>query len=203
MVTVQDIWSGDWHAKIRGRVHAQGCETISDFAKRHPSLPYFKLARLLGNDVAAVQLAIVHFEEAKASGCLREVAMAAFCRALHQHLKRGWNKGMRVDFHTAGAYAEWRAMLESRAFAPELIPLGEAVWKALKDSVPPTGWLPSGPDDPIVTAAFAKAWPAERAKVKRQQYGFLCPNCTGTLSSPPPDVSEMTCPHCGDQIDIV
>lgn len=159
MITVEDIWSGDWHAKIRSRLGILGCETVTDLMRKFPCLPYFKLARMLGKDVAAVQLAIMQFEEAKADGSIRQAVRDALVRAIHQHLKRGWGRGIRADFHTAGAYAEWLAALESRAFAPELLPMGEAVWRALEEGKPPAGWLPNDPDDPIITAAFDKGWP--------------------------------------------
>ena len=204
MVTPNDIWLGNWHAKIRGRIHAEGCETVTDFAKRHALLPYFKLARLIGEDVAAVQVAMMQFEEAKQAGLMREAAKDALSRGIHQHLKHGWNKGMHAKRMTAGAYAEWLSVLEFRTLAPELLPMGQAVWDALVASNPPVGWLPTGPDDPIVAAAFDRGWPTSgRSKVKRQPYGLLCPNCTGLLSSPGPEISDIMCHLCGEQIEAV
>lgn len=204
MVTPDDIWLGDWHAKIRGRLHSQGCETVSDFAKLHPLLSHVKLARLLGPDIAAVQVAMMQFEEAKATDSLRKTAKDALCRSLLEHIKHGWKKSIHASRMTGRAYAEWLVMLEFRALAPELLPTGQAVWDALIASNPPIGWLPSGPDDPIITAAFDKAWPiSNRRKIKRQQYGLLCPKCTAVLALPNAQTAEIVCRLCGEQIELV
>lgn len=161
MSNVDQIWDGDWRARIRGRVHSVGCETVGDFLKRHPSEPYFKVARRLGDDVAAVQLSQIQFEEIADASELRRAAMDGFSREIAEHLKRGWGVGRHVDFNTAGAYTGWIALLQFRAEAPHLVPRGDAVWNELKALNPPQGWLPSGPDDPIIQAAFAKAWPLD------------------------------------------
>jgi hypothetical protein len=154
MVPPSQIWTGDWRTIIRARLHPRGAETVSDFAKQYPALPYIKLARLLGTDVAAPQLQIMQFEEAKAEGSLREAAKDALCRTVHLHLKRGWKKGKHAEFNTAGVYADWLALVRFSAFCPERLPTPEAVWNGLKASEPPAGWIPSGPDDALIVAAF-------------------------------------------------
>jgi hypothetical protein len=159
MITPEDIWLGDWHTKIRSRIHAQGFDTVTNFVQRHPCLPYHKLARLIGNDIAAVQLAVMQFEEAKDGGYIRNAAKDALCRTIHENLKRGWKQGIHSDFRTANAYSSWLAILEFRAFLPDLVPLGVAVWDALESSNPPTGWAPSDPSDQFIEQAFEKGWP--------------------------------------------
>ena len=72
----------------------------------------------------------------------------------------------------------------------------------MKNASPPEGWLPFGPTDPVLAAVFDKGWPPSgRRKVKRQQYGLLCPNCTAVLSLVSPQVNEIICHHCGEQIE--
>lgn len=161
MMTMEQMWSGDWRARIRGRIHALGCETMGDFLNRHPAEPYHKMARGLGVDVAAAQLSRMQFEEATDAGALRLAALDGLARVIKNHLKRGWDVGRHVVFNTAGARADWLVLLEFRADAPHLLPRGEAVWDALKALDPPQGWLPDGPDDPMIQAAFDKAWPRE------------------------------------------
>jgi hypothetical protein len=124
-------WIGDWRQRIRERIHSLGTERVTDFLERHPAEPYFKVARRLGNDVAAVQLARMQFEEASDRDEVRQVAMDGFSREVVENLKRGWGVG----------------------------PKGDAVWNSLKEIQPPRGWLPSGPNDPLIQAAFARGWP--------------------------------------------
>lgn len=47
----------------------------------------------------------------------------------------------------------------------------------------------------VATQTGVKTW--------RQPYGFLCPNCTAVLSTPPPDGAELVCHHCGQRIEIL
>lgn len=158
MCSVNQIWGDDWRVKIRGRVRSLGCETIGDFLSRYPSEHYYKVARRLGSDVAAVQLAQMQFEEVADPSEFRQAAMDGIAREIVGHLKRGWGIGKHADFNTAGAYTGWMALLQFRANAPDQLPRGDAVWSEIRAIKPPQGWLPSGPDDPIIKAAFARAW---------------------------------------------
>ena len=65
----------------------------------------------------------------------------------------------RIAFQTSGVYADWMTLL--REYEPNIEDRADAVWAALRDLSPPTGWHPIGPDDPIIVAAFAKGWPNE------------------------------------------
>jgi hypothetical protein len=120
--------------------------------------PYVKLAKRLGGDVAAVHVMWVQFEEAEHRGRVRNAAMDGLARELTAHLKRGWGRGLHRQFNAAGADAGFLTLLDHAH--RECRPLAEAVWRALQDLCPPTGWLPSGADDPLIVAAFAKGWPA-------------------------------------------
>lgn len=157
MMTLGQMWGGDWRARIRGRIHALGCETMSDFFNRHPAEPYHKMARRLGADVAAAQLMWMQFEEISGADEFRLAAMDGLTRVIRNHLKRGWGVGRHVVFNTSHAYAVWLSLLRLYAGASR----AEAVWDALEALDPPPGWLPDGPEDPIIQAAFDKAWPRE------------------------------------------
>jgi hypothetical protein len=158
-----------------------GHESVGNYLASHPAEPYFKVARRLGNDVAAVQLARMQFEEAVGIDGIRRAAMDGFCREIAENLKRGWGVGRHVDFRTAGVYAGWMALLEFRADAPHLRPKGDAIWSSLKEINPPQGWLPNGPNDPIIVAAFAKGWPPRGSEPEKgtEPNGIKPPNSKG------------------------
>jgi hypothetical protein len=164
MSNSHQTWVGDWRERIRERVQSLGSESVRDFLEHHPAEPYFKVARRLGNDVAAVQLARMQFEEAADQDEVRQAAMDGFSREILENLKRGWGVGKHADFRTASVYAGWMALLEFRADAPDLRPKGDAVWISLTAIQPPHGWLPSGPNDPIIQAAFAQGWPPHEVR---------------------------------------
>jgi hypothetical protein len=156
------VWGGDWPAKLHSRLHSLGFKTIQDFLARFPSEPYLKLVKRLGENVAAMQLIWMQFQEAQQDASFREAAKDCLAREITGQLRRGWGKGVRVDFHTAGAYANW--VTELTRFQPDVRPNADAVWRALNELRPPEGWLPVGPDDPVIVAAFAKGWPDAEPK---------------------------------------
>ncbi len=196
-------WQGDWNSRVRQDVRAQGCETVNDFLRRYPSEPYHKVARRLPGNVAAVQLVLLQFQEAFQNGSIRNAARDCLAREICLNLKRGWGRGMRVDFHTAGAYASWVCSLEFRTGAPELRKVGEEVWKALVQKNPKEGWLPSGPDDPLIVAAFDQAWPElpPKTRISHRSLAF-CPQCSAVLTPPGDTDREQVCPHCSYRITL-
>jgi len=159
MTTASDIWTGDWQSRIRDSLHSLGHASVIAFFRANPCLAAHKLARLLGPDIVAMQLQWMYFDEAKKLNAFRDAARDALCRALNDNMKRGWNVGVHADRCRAGACSDWVTLFEFRAFAPELTPVAQKVWDALKALPPPDGWLPTGPDDPVLSHAFDAAWP--------------------------------------------
>ncbi len=200
--TGQRVWGGEWRAKVRARLHAIGCETVEDLLTRHPAEPYLKLVKRLGDDVAALQVTVLQFEEAIEQGRFREAAKDRLARLINGHLKKGWGRGLHLDFNTAGVYADWATELEK--FRPESRPLADAVWRALLTLPPPQGWTPTGPDDAIIKAAFEKGWPEQmpaRISVVITP-PVLCPRCNAVLRSWADGVQHQTCSHCGEQVSV-
>jgi hypothetical protein len=87
------------------------------------------------------------------AGLVRRDALA---RALREHLPDGWQFIGRVrgemDYPTARALSDWSAIMTI---------LGDAchqqarqVADRLEQAGLPLGWLPAGPDDPLLVAAF-------------------------------------------------
>lgn len=151
------VWGGDWRARIRSRVIALGCETVTEYLALYPSEPYVAAAQRLGDDVAALQLEQIHFAEGDVNNRIRSVAMDSLSRDLNRHLPSGWRAGALGDFDTSGACAEWITRLVMHT--DELKLRANAVWDALEQSKPPKGWSPGGPNDPLIVAAFEKGWP--------------------------------------------
>ena len=156
-------WESDWRARVVARVRSYGYKSISDFLSRFPGEPYVDVVKRLGEDVAAIQLEFVQFDETKQQGTVRDAAIDSLLRDLSWHLKAGWEGGVRGNFKTSGAYVDWLRRLDgsSRNLPPNRIlsEQGQMVWNALEELRPPLGWLPTGLTDPFIQAAFARAWP--------------------------------------------
>jgi hypothetical protein len=157
MDTSNKVWAGDWRKRVFSRIRATGYETITDFLAKSPADSYFDLAERLGEDVAALQLQWMQFGEANDERSIRFAAMDSFVREITYHLPKGWKQDAKSDFDTAGVYADWIGRIQEKQ--GELRPKAQAVWDALKKASPPIGWLPKGPDDPLIVSAFQQGWP--------------------------------------------
>jgi hypothetical protein len=147
----ENTWLGDWVTRIYHRVRAQGFDSVTAFANANPKATLLELAAQLGADVAAIQLEGVLHSEAEAKGAPEQFARDLLVRNIRHHLPVGWIAGKASEFARAGAYASWAAAVEGLIGEAA----SDAIWDALEDSSIPTGWLPSGPDDPIIERAFA------------------------------------------------
>ena len=173
----------------------------------------------------------MQIQEVRNEGEFRRMAMDSLARELCANLPNGWQrplkrhalnpqtiwknlaaiqsrtlteeeKSQRIEFQMSGAYAYWVVLLQK--YDPNIDARADAVWKALSSLSPSTGWIPKGPDDPLIVLAFDVGWPAPpKRKVKRRQYGLLCPKCTAVLSVPSEQASEIVCHLCGEQIELV
>lgn len=155
-LSFEKIWSGDWHGRILERVRERGFETVTQYADKYPGAALIVLADELGpDDVAAAQIRSILVQEAIRTRTVPRVLRDLFVRELRRSLPQGW--GFPLDdasrSEVAGALATWRAELEVEdhldCFDDNL------TFKAGQDLMNaelPTGWLPAGPDDPVVIA---------------------------------------------------
>jgi hypothetical protein len=147
-----NTWKGNWKNRVYERVAARGFSTVTDFADSRPTASLLELADELGpEDVAAIQLETLLYDEAKESGYVDRFARSLLVRSLRERIPDGWNVGERYDFDSeaAGGFGRWTAILDEMH--------DEAawqVWQSLRAANIPRGWLPSGPDDPILLRAF-------------------------------------------------
>jgi hypothetical protein len=149
-------WSGDWHGRILERVHQRGFETVTQYADQHPGVCLLALADELGSDdVAAAQIKSVLVQEAIRTRTVPRVLRDLFVRELRRSLPQGWKYPLddASRSEVAGALAHWQTELEVEDHLDCFD--DESTFKAGQDLLNaelPTGWLPAGPDDPVVTA---------------------------------------------------
>ena len=141
----------DWRSALLARVQAQGARDVTEWARTRPSATFRELASLLGDGIAPIRLEQRMREEAEDSQTLDQFARDCFVRQVRQRLPDGWGVGANHDFREAQAFASWAAALgegydESKA----------ALLRALKVvGAVPTGWVPEGPCDPVISALFS------------------------------------------------
>ena len=147
----EQTWRGDWIDRVYQRVRARGFDSVTAFADTRPTATLLELAAELGDDVAAIQLEGILYSEAERGGTFDRFARGLLVRCIWKWMPAGWNTGEDVEMQRADVYADWsvvvrRLLGEARS---------DAIWDGFEDSSIPTGWLPSGPDDPIIERAFA------------------------------------------------
>lgn len=144
-----NAWQGDWQARLYRRVQEQGFPSVAAFAASLPRATLLELSDVLGQDIAAVQIERALHAEAEDSGRLEDFAKDMLVRELRQWLRAGWRIGSNFESEAAGAWADWKSCLDERFSAA-----AGRIWHWLKAADIPRGWLPEGPDDPIIERAF-------------------------------------------------
>jgi hypothetical protein len=147
----QKTWSGDWHSRVLERVQQLGFRTVTQYAADRPGVSLLALAQELGSeDVAAVQVMCVLLDEAIRAGALPRLLRDLFERELRKALPEGWKQPLddAARYEVAGAISGWHAELQDHLDHAATMAAG----KELLNAELPAGWLPDGPDDPVIVA---------------------------------------------------
>ncbi len=217
-------WTGNWQARALTGLNSRGYASILDYLRDNPAKPYLAVAEELGPDIVAMHLVRMEFEDAEREGHLRWAAMDCLARELREVFPNGWGKvhkppkrspianerqdeidetdEERIQFQKAKAIGIWVAMVGQ--VPTNAKPCLRAVWAALQELCPPVGWLPQGPDDPLIVGAFEKGWPVS-ASVERVSVGphLICPKCNAVMAQPTETDLDQTCPCCGTNFPVL
>lgn len=155
-VSFARTWSDDWHGCILERVRQRGFDTVTQYVGERPGVSLVVLADELGpDDVAATQIRSLLVEEAIRACTVPRVLRDLFVRELHYALPQGWKCPLddSAQSEVAGALARWETELEVTHHLDCFD--SEMTFKAGQDLMTaelPEGWLPDGPDDPVIVA---------------------------------------------------
>ncbi|HSK04913.1 MAG TPA: hypothetical protein VK932_26875 [Kofleriaceae bacterium] len=155
-MSFEKTWSGDWHGRVLERVHRRGFESVTHYVDQRPGVSLLMLAHEIGpDDVAAAQLRSILVQEAIRTRTVPRVLRDLFVRELRRSLPGGWKHPLddASRSEVAGALATWQTELEVEDNLDCFD--DESTFKAgqdLMDAEFPTGWLPEGPDDPVIVA---------------------------------------------------
>lgn len=154
---MSSCWHGDWEARIYERVRSRGFDTVTGFVEASPRAPMHELADELGaDDVAAAQVIALMRAEAERTNTVERFARSLLVHKLWECVPKGW----RIDpsdefdftFEAASALGSTIASLPESAQD-----FGSKVAAIMMAAELPVGWLPDGPDDPILVGLFARA----------------------------------------------
>ncbi len=86
-------WQGNWKKRLLDRLQSQGFATLTDYLRQKPAVPYLEIADILGKeDVAALHVEWLHFEEAVKHDKFRDAAIDSLIRQISSHLPDGWKE---------------------------------------------------------------------------------------------------------------
>ena len=137
---------------------AKGFNSATEFLANYPGVPFLKVVDEVADWVAAMQLIRVYFQEAQRSGQYRKAAIDGLARELNQMLPDGWSVDPTSESRAAAAVAHTSTALSVDGGMSESFDRLLPVFRGLQQSNPPHGWMPTGPDDPLLKNAFDRAW---------------------------------------------
>jgi hypothetical protein len=152
------VWHPDWRERVQQHVQERGFDTVTAFADSQPTASLRDLAAELGDDVGAEDVERVLVDEAEEAGTIRRCAMSQFVRRLNQKLPEGWQTEWKDEpggplGRLISACSSVYCILPG-AYRDAFDRVADALWEA---SIPP-GWLPQGPDDPLLVQFFRDYW---------------------------------------------
>ena len=149
-------WIPDWPDRVTGLVQSMGYPDLESFLATMPAVSYIDVADEIGHGVAPIQVLCVQFKEAKSRNVVRRAAMDALTRHAIEQFPIGWGIDERPEYRAASALGNWTASSVVSGDCGEYENLLQRIAHSFK---PPKGWIPTGPDDPVIIAAFEEHWP--------------------------------------------
>lgn len=145
--------------EISERVLTLGYSNLVEFLEARPGSSYEEIAAELGCG-APIQVLSLHYRQAKAQGKLRWAARDSLVRTLRSGLPTGWSSDEpgRLGWPENRALSGWCSEILVTGESPEVESQLHAVIGGLVRHAS-LGWLPEGPDDATVVAAFEEGWP--------------------------------------------
>ncbi|NNB84806.1 NUDIX hydrolase [Corallococcus exiguus] len=141
-------WGGNWPARLYGRVHELGYDSLTAFAEARPTASLVALAEELGrDDFAGVQVFKGLVEEAARTHRVTRLVRSQFVRELSEGLPNGWPSVLDDEnrIEVAMVLGSWFG------FTPEThLARVESVMGALRANPPAPGWRPLDPDDELL-----------------------------------------------------
>ncbi len=156
---------------MNARVRGVGYQTVTEFLRSLPSTGYKEVARLLGVDIAPIQLIRIQLSEAIESGELRSAAIDVLVR----RLAGAWTDTFssvsneadpnHVQMLMAARTSAFGAWINDVSQSATVATSGVRAWAlAVARELSPEvkrGWIPQENFDPVLLAAFQRHWPTD------------------------------------------
>jgi hypothetical protein len=152
-------WLAEHYEPMKQRARELGYDSLTALAESRPAESMIELADLLvGDSMRDHELARALVYEAEKAGTLERCARGILARALRSHLPQGWQLAWTTHPFGTGPrkFSAFDDLLHALYYRNE--PVIAAIWDTLDQRPMSQGWLPEGPDDPILVEVFARHW---------------------------------------------
>jgi hypothetical protein len=147
----------NWRDLLRDELESRGFRSATAYADTQPHKPVCELTTELGADIAPTCLEQMLIEEAEASGTMERCARDLLARDLRLVFSDGWAIDGPDDFYFKSERAS--IFLGLSMVLPKAYRLAVArVRDAMDRATVPRGWLPEGPNDPVLLELFIGHW---------------------------------------------
>jgi hypothetical protein len=155
-------WRENWQERLYSLVRERGFGSVTAYADSRPGATLVELADDLGpGNVAPVQVEWRMVAEAEASNTIERCARSLLARGLRQYLPEGWH----LEWPDVPGDPTTPLFRKLAAFGDVSGALSDAYTAATRrlrrafDAADiPEGWLPTGPDDPVIVDIFRRHW---------------------------------------------
>ena len=140
----------DTELRIRTALARIGADDVLEWAKANCTLSLVALNAQLDAGVSPKALEGFMADRAKESNRYDAFVKVEAVRRLNQYFPGGFGRSGKQDYGLSAGWAMWASL-----FNHQLKRRARSVWSALEDSMRKhPEWCPTGPDDPLIVAAF-------------------------------------------------
>jgi len=155
-VSSPSVWQADWRSRLYEAAQRLGYSTITQFAKERPEATWSQLAQELENHsssrFAPVQVYSTQQSEITTPMEMSYYIKSSLVRRIREAIPDGWSGGDDFTFKVVSAFANWTASLPQEYTEQCRNSYRELISKQLEQ-----GWLPHGPDDPVIVESLESA----------------------------------------------
>ncbi len=154
------LWEPGWEERLSAAILAKGYGSVLELLKVNPAITYADLTGVIGIPFAEVQLQYLANEEAVREGCLFWVARDIFARKVVEHFPEGWRIGDAYESPRLSCLGDWGSTVLWATDEPSVRQAVMGITRSISHDPPPPGWMPAGPDDPLIVKRMAEFWPS-------------------------------------------
>jgi hypothetical protein len=160
----QTPWDGNWKFRLKDRLRSLGFQSLKAYLGANPTLGYERIVTTLNCNICAMQIYGLQLRSASDVPEFRRQCQDVLVRLINSGLRRGWNLGVNFGRNWIDVSVRYVSIV---AFENNILKIEkleeylDSILAYIASACPPSGWLPSGVDDDLISNAFNAVWPTD------------------------------------------